>query len=141
MGAWGSKIFEDDTTSDWLWDFRDNGSPFSMLQDAFHAVLQNEDYIEYQEGAAVFAAAEIVAAALGRPSDDYQERATAEDEPRIDIENLRKSISPEIIKMTIKAVVKANDPEISELAALWAESEDEERSHIVQDLLQRLSPA
>lgn len=140
MGAWGSKIFEDDATLDWLNDFQHAGSSFSMLQMVFDRTLEM-NYLDYEDAAAALSAAEVVAAAFGRPSEDYLKRTAPEatlGKP-VDLKRLKAHISADFLKKATAAVRKANDPKCSELASLWAG--DEERSTVVQNLLERFQPA
>lgn len=63
MGAWGSKVFENDEASDWLDAFESDGS--AAVETALAAVLDLDanDYVQATEAAAALAAAEVVAAA------------------------------------------------------------------------------
>jgi len=69
MGAWGIGFFENDDAMDWAVSFRDAPSP-RLLADAFAAVIGVADYIERDAGSSALAAAEVLAAARGRPCRD-----------------------------------------------------------------------
>ncbi len=68
MGAWGAGSFENDTASDWAADLASGGG-LDMVRDTLHtaAACPPGEYLESDEGAAALAAAEVVAAAKGRP--------------------------------------------------------------------------
>lgn len=65
MGAWGTGPFENDGASDWVHDLEEEGSS------AVSAALElDEAYVDGYDGEAALGAAEVVAAALGRPHPD-----------------------------------------------------------------------
>ncbi len=68
MGAWGAGSFENDIASDWAADLADGGD-IDMVRDTLYtaAACPAEEYLESDEGAEALAAAEVVAAAKGRP--------------------------------------------------------------------------
>ena len=68
MGTWGYRFDENDAATDWLGDFQASPS-WNMVHSAFDAVpIGSTSYIGVDECAAAIAAAEVVAAGLGRPS-------------------------------------------------------------------------
>ena len=68
MGAWGAGSFENDAASDWAAALADGGG-LEMVRDALTiaATCPIDDELESDEGAEALAAAEVVAAAAGRP--------------------------------------------------------------------------
>lgn len=68
MAAWGAGSFENDAASDWAADLADGGD-LEMVRAALETAARcpaDED-LESDEGAEALAAAEVVAAAMGRP--------------------------------------------------------------------------
>ena len=70
MGAWGILFDENDDAADWLANFGDQPG-WEAVDEAFTAA--DGDYIEAPDASQALAAAEVVAAALGRPSDRISE--------------------------------------------------------------------
>jgi hypothetical protein len=70
MGAWGYECFENDDAMDWVSNEFEGSCDYSVVQDALQhvAALDEEDYLEMPEAGAALAAAEVVAAAQGRPA-------------------------------------------------------------------------
>ena len=68
MGAWGAGSFENAVASEWAADLADGGG-VEMVRDtlAAAAACPAGEYLESDEGAEALAAAEVVAAAAGRP--------------------------------------------------------------------------
>jgi hypothetical protein len=66
MGAWGHLFDENDDAADWLDEFSD--APNWTLVDETLGRVKNGDYLEAPDCSQTLAAAEVVAAGLGRPS-------------------------------------------------------------------------
>jgi hypothetical protein len=66
MGAWGEKAFQNDSALDWLAELQAAG--VELLRDTLSRVAEThaDELVDVDDGAAAIAAAEIVAAALGR---------------------------------------------------------------------------
>ncbi len=135
MGAWGAGSFQNDTALDWYEEFRSAGA--AALEKAFLAA-ETADYVDADEGATALAAAEIVAAAFGKPLPDgpadfngllarYQDFIT-------DL--------PDIRARAISVARKILAPS-SELNELWQEAGDAagEWTGAVNDLISRLETA
>ena len=76
MGAWGHGIFENDDALDWVDEFErvDQKLEFVEATLAFAiATSERGDYMDLPIGAHALAAAEVVAALRGRPSDSLPE--------------------------------------------------------------------
>jgi hypothetical protein len=73
VGAWGPGSFDNDDALDWLAELTE-GSSLGPVNTAF-ALVQEADYLEAPDAAAAVAAAEIVAALMGRPPADLPEEA------------------------------------------------------------------
>jgi hypothetical protein len=130
MGAFGTKNFQNDPAMDFKEEFVTNPS----LETVENALLLNdyeegEEYLEVDEACAALAAAEIVAAILGKPSADFPS-------------NLQKTIHPissntklqKLARKIVKQIAKE-----SELQKLWAEGDKlDEWLAVQKDLLNRL---
>jgi hypothetical protein len=132
MGAWDATVFGNDDAADWAGDLVDADQE-QLVADALERAPGSAgvDYLEATEGAVALAAAEIVAAAAGAPTDvnAYNERA-------LEWASGRAGLA-ELIPVAIRAVdrVVADD---SELAELWAEGDDPAWLKATDDLRERL---
>jgi hypothetical protein len=129
-GAWGEGSFENDDALDWVAECV-SSKGIAQVAQAFDAVLES-DYIESPDGSAAVAAAEVVAAALGRPSTNLP----------LELRSwLQRQSLPALAKLASaarKVLVRIQDPKISELRQLWAEGEDGKWQAAVADLSARL---
>ncbi|MCR5890099.1 DUF4259 domain-containing protein [Hymenobacter sp. J193] len=130
MGTWGYRNFDNDTAADFAADFRDQPSE-ALLLAALATAAEEEEYIDADDASEALAAAEIVAAILGKPSKDFP----ADLIPVIvkldagESEDLR-----ELAQEAVEAVRKQ-----SELQELWAETSDADAwQQELQGLLNRL---
>jgi hypothetical protein len=134
MGAWGPASFQNDSALDWYEEFRDEGA--RAIQRAFEAA-QTDDYLEVDEGSAVIAAAEIVAAAFGKPPAEPPEEFDA-----LISDHAEAIRALPDIRSTAVAAVRRVLAEPSELSELWHEDgEDNARQWLgpVNDLIARLN--
>ncbi|MBV8252222.1 MAG: DUF4259 domain-containing protein [Chitinophaga sp.] len=72
MGAWGTRNFENDGSQDWVFDLiesKDGG----LVTDTLARIINNHEKLEVSDCEEALAAAETVAALVGRPSEDYPE--------------------------------------------------------------------
>jgi hypothetical protein len=132
MGAWGHKSFENDSALDWLGDLTDGDA--SLVGEAIDAVAgANDDaYIDVDEASAALAAAELVAAALGKGEDRLNDGAASW------LTNNRATVQGVGAARARLAVQRVF--EHSELRELWDENGDETEWHAdVRELLQRLT--
>jgi hypothetical protein len=133
MGTWGNRNFENDAAADFLAEFRHMPTD-AILLDALMVVVEageEEMYIEADEASTALAAAEVVAASLGKPSPDFPEALTSvvQDLGSGENNDIRK-----LAKKAVKQVLRA-----SELQELWAEQGQPNDWEAVQrDLLVRL---
>jgi hypothetical protein len=67
MGAWGLLFDENDDAADWLGDFSDDPT-WETVDEAFGVIAANGTDLEAPECCEALAAAEIVAAGIGKPS-------------------------------------------------------------------------
>ena len=72
MAIWGHRNFDNDAAADFAGDFRNHPNE-AMLLGALAMVAETEDdeTIDANEGSEALAAAEIVAAILGKPTRDF----------------------------------------------------------------------
>lgn len=70
MGAWGYESFENDDALDWVSNDFEGSDDLSAVAEALETVANwgEDDYLELPECGAAVAAAEVLAAVLGRPS-------------------------------------------------------------------------
>lgn len=130
MGAWGHGPFENDDAADWVWELEESDD-FSLVESVLKSVVNREDYLEAPTCSEAIAAAEIVAAALGRPLDALPEEAVAWTEAHRDV--------PEDLADLAKRALVAIATE-SELRDLWAESETpDDWQQTLRDLDTRLA--
>lgn len=75
MGAWGHGSFDNDAASDWLGDLAEGD--VSLVGETLDAVgaAEKDEYIDADDACNALAAAELVAAALGKGEDRLSESA------------------------------------------------------------------
>ena len=132
MGAWGYYNFDNDTAADFAGNFKDEPGA-EVLREALAAVT-DEDYLDSDEACEALAAAEIVAAVLGKPGPDFPADLLLVI-PRLTIDHIEPLRTP--ARHAVLAVLRDN----SELRELWVESDDYNNWQELQHaLLQRLEP-
>jgi hypothetical protein len=115
MGAWGTGVLENDGAWDLLNELE--GSPsIARLLEALRAAADGDDYLDREGGEEVHAAAEIVAAALGRPLDGVDAKLTALAVALPELAQARE--------LALEALDGVLDTKRSETAELWEDSED-----------------
>jgi hypothetical protein len=125
MGAWGSGTFENDTAEDWMDLLIASDGP-----EPIHDAFSEWDADESDSCCIALAAAEVIAAAAGRPADDLP------DEIREWLDE--HDFQPEETLITQARDITAATLKESELAELCAESEDDDWSRVIQGLIDRL---
>lgn len=132
MGAWDATVFGNDEAADWAGDLVDADDE-QRVRDALERAVAPDsvEYLESFEGAATLAAAEVVAAAAGRPTaaNAYNENALAWAAGRSGLVELAP-----LAARAVERVLAEN----SELRELWAETDDLAWTAAAQDLLGRL---
>jgi Domain of unknown function (DUF4259) len=119
MGTWGTGAFENDAAADWAWQIEDAASGLQAvdtISSALRAVLDLPagEASDADVASCGLAAAEVVAAALGRPSNELPDGVDAW--IAIHGEAIPRSLS----EIARRAVERVN--ENSELTELWNES-------------------
>jgi hypothetical protein len=129
MGAWGTGAFDNDEALDWVWELEDGG--ITAIESALDDAIRSSDLSAPTDVEAI-AAAEVVAAAIGRPLPGLSE----------DIAGLVAHVAPSVMpehtaraRTAVERVLNA-----SELAELWAETDDAHTWRgLVEDLIARLT--
>ena len=129
MGAWGVLPFENDNALDWVWSLEE-AEDLSVLSETLEAVAAEDEIMD--EGEEAIAAAEVVAALLGKPLDDLPEEVT-----EFVKKHKKKKPSAQMVKLAatvVRRIAKASD-----LKELWDESGDGKQwQKTLDDLLKRL---
>lgn len=129
-GAWGAGSFENDDAMDWVAECV-AGSGAQPVIAAF-AKVQGASLVEAPDGSAAVAAAEVVAAALGKPRPGLPAELAGW---------LAKQPKPAIAAQASaarRALRKIEDPKASELRQLWSEGKSAQWLADVKDLETRL---
>ena len=114
MGAWGVKTFENDDSSDWLYDLEES-SDLSVIETALNEA--DSEYIEAPEGCNILAASEVIAALQGKANVGFPENAAewVSKNESLDSSHLNETAITALDKLLSDG---------SELKELWQESED-----------------
>jgi len=127
-GAWGSGSFENDDALDWVSECVKSTSVAPVLA-AFQATTAK--YIETPEGSKAVAAAEVVAAALGKPDPQLPPALLAWSQRHAGaLTNLAPSAHA--------ALGRVLDPKASELRQLWAEGKPNKWPEAITNLQSRV---
>lgn len=132
MGAWGHRSFENDSALDWLGELVDGDA--EALAEILEAVggAGDDEYVDVDAASAALAAAELVAAALGKGGDRLNEEAGRWLEAHRDA---ALEVGAAAARRAVERVVRR-----SELRELWDESGDASAWHAdVRELLHRLA--
>jgi hypothetical protein len=147
MGTWGITAFEDDTALDFYDTFCASQQSIQSLEKCLDIVLATQYNMDsllmegFTQPVAALISAEIIAAALGKPSGQYpgSEYHTEMGTTAIDLESIRKQLSPDIKDKAAKAITRIKDAKEIHLTVLWQESESfDEWKAYMDNLLLRL---
>jgi hypothetical protein len=116
-GAWGIGSFDNDDASDWIAELEQADSP-GILAATLRGIDSKSNYVEASDCAIVLAAAEVVAAAHGKPSKALPAEAAAW------LKRVRPTIGPDLLPQARAAVSFCRDNANSELRQLWMDSKD-----------------
>jgi len=116
-GAWDIGSFDNDDALDWISELEQTHGP-GVLMTALSGVHAQSKYVETPNCAIALAAAEVVAAARGRPSKALPFDAAAW------LQRVRPTIDPDLLKQARTAVTFCRDNANSELRQLWKDSKD-----------------
>jgi hypothetical protein len=130
MGAWGTRNFENDGSQDWVFDLIDNKDG-GLVTDTLARIVNNNEKLEIQDCEEGLAAAEVVAALVSKPSEDFPEDPL----DRLDVLNL---IGTRVLRnQAIAAVNKILAA--SEMKNYWdTEGQTDAWLNVQNDLLKRL---
>lgn len=129
MGTWGFGPFENDAASDWV-DGLEDADDLTLAMDALQRVRET-DYIDADDATVAIAAAEVVAAAGGRPHADLPPEVEAW------LRSARLDVEPWHAERAAGAIERIRGDE-SELAELWAEADEADWQSSLDDLTTRL---
>ena len=129
MGEWGTGPFDNDDAADWIYKLEESPA-ISTLRRALDIATMK--YVEVREASVAVAAAQIVAAALGRPGPALPTQAATW------IQEHSATVTEGEHRLAIAAVDRVLS-DYSELRALWAESPDNEWNNQMQELRHRLA--
>lgn len=132
-GAWGMGPFDNDDALDWVWELEKAAST-DMLEDALEEVTGSFFYISAPECSRAVAAAEVVAALLGRPGRELP------DEVKTWISDSSLRADEDLVALAREAVTLVRDSDKSELADLWRDAGNnyDEWHAGISDLIRRL---
>ena len=128
MGAWGAESFENDDAADWSSGL-EGADSFEVVRQALS--VTEAPYVEAPDGSMAVAAAEVVAAALGRPS------ASLPDAVREWVVANGSMAEPGDGSAALAAVFRVRS-DGSELRELWNEAGSEDWNRCLTDLSERL---
>ena len=133
MGAWGVGNFENDSALDWVWDLK-RSNRLRLLKSTISNVLKSEEYIDADLGCTGLAAAEVVAALIGKPLDGLPQ------DVKDWVQKQRKKPNDQLIGQARLAVERIRTEDISELKLLFGEGDElpNDWYAVVDDLLERL---
>jgi hypothetical protein len=119
MGAWSHEPFGNDSAADWSYGLADCQDT-AYIETALDAVLGDEDYLDADAAVEAVAAAEVIAKMLGKgtQADAYTESAD------IWVAAMSTPPSAALRAKAVRALDRITAGE-SELAELWADSEDD----------------
>ncbi len=130
MGAWGHGSFENDDTSDWVYQLEES-TDLSPVHAALAAVADERvPYLEAPECCAAIAAAEVVAALAGKPGNSLPDTIA-------DWCRGKGGVEDDVREQAVRAIdtILAK----SELKELWEETDDFDAwTQVVNELRERL---
>jgi hypothetical protein len=130
MGAWAHGSFDNDDAMDWVGELEelDDTEPIDW---AFEEVLEADDYLEAPEASIGLAAAEVVAAMIGKPASELPGEVASWVAGKEPPETALVKKAQQVVRRVLEG---------SELKELWDESEDSAKwQQEVEGLLHRLS--
>lgn len=152
MGAWGAGYFENDLTCDALPYYLEQTEPFSCQLKTVQDVLDNSEYLEVDDCAALVVIA-ILQIGLGgdwvKRTESLKEMYVAQITDFVDSHqaewdeswaNFKDGEGRRLVQLTSLCLEKCLDPKISEDAELWGETEYfDEWKQSITDLIDELN--
>jgi hypothetical protein len=115
MGAWGVGSWDNDDAGDWVYELEESKDLSLVIQTLRAITNPEEDYLESCICSEALAAAEVVAAANGRPGTDLPE------EVQVWLKRAKPSINSDILNLAQHVIEIIGTR--SELLELWQESD------------------
>jgi hypothetical protein len=110
MGAWAEGSFDNDDAGDWVWELEE-AEDVSILEEAFSAIIDNEDDLEAPDCSVAVAAAEVVAAMRQHPANNLPK------EVQTFVSHVNNQPSESLITAALAALKRVRTK--SELQELW----------------------
>jgi hypothetical protein len=129
-GAWGGGSFDNDDALDWGAACVRSKST-SAVRDALERALRGK-YLQAPEGSRAVAAAEVVAAAKGRPNPELPRDLAAW------VKGQPAQALSILAPLAIKALARVRDPKTSELRGLWDDGKPAKWLEAIADLESRV---
>jgi len=130
-GAWGEGSFENDDALDWTGECSQSIGT-KLVATTLNAAVKAR-YLEAPEASAAVAAAEVVAAARGKPSAKLPKQLSAW------LDRQSKAELASLASIARQALRKVRDPKSSELKQLWSEGKKNGWDSNVGELEARLA--
>lgn len=116
-GAWDTGSFDNDDALDWVWELSESDD-LSVVENTLEEAVDASGYLEAPTASMAIAAAEVVAALRGTP------RSELPSEVESWIKTHKLAVGSDLVKTARNAISAVRNPESSELAQLWSESEE-----------------
>lgn len=130
-GAWGEGSFENDDAVDWASECA-RSTGVKMVAAALDTAIKAK-HLEAGEGSAAIVAAEVVAAAIGKPNAKLPKELNAW------MRRQSKAELQTLVPMARQALRKVLDPKASELKQLWSEGRKNRWESSIAELEMRLA--
>jgi len=133
MGVWGPESFANDEALDWLCDLIDEDDPF-FVHNTLDIIVDypGDEPPEAWDCSCALAAAEMVAAAKGKPPPEFPKAAN------VWLERHNIEIDPQLLTSALKAVERVRTN--SELQQVWDDSPEKDSWYkSLADLINRLN--
>lgn len=131
MGVWGIGNFDNDSASDWLYEFEGNPTR-DFLEKTLDTVF-NEEYLDSNLASEALTAIEAITLIMGNSKEDEEELEN------VDFEVLKNNFDTSLFDKSIKCINRILEKSNNELYTLWEESESfEDWKNVVLDLKTRI---
>jgi len=118
MGIWAEGSFDNDDAGDWVWELEE-AEDVVILEEAFSAIIDNEDDLEAPDCSVAVAAAEVVAALRQHPANNLPK------EVQTFVSHLNEQPSEALVTSALAALKRVRTK--SELQELWDKSANGEK--------------
>jgi len=116
-GAWDTGSFDNDDALDWVWELVES-KDLSIVSGPLRNAVNQSDYLEAPDASMAIAAAEVVAALRGKPSQALP--------PEVSdwVQKHQIEVSDDLVSTAREAIERVKLIDSSELAQLWSESDE-----------------